>query len=443
MKLKIHRGTHEIGGTCIEVSSEKARIIVDYGLPLDEAFGKKLEKRLRQGKTTAELIKEGILFDIPGLYKGQEPQVNAILISHSHKDHYGLLNLVHPDIPVYISDGTLKLIRVLDVFTREQNLVAVSDPCPVKHKESFDIGDLRITPYLVDHSAYDAMSFLIEDKATGKQLFYSGDFRAGGWKKSLYDRFLKDPPKNIDCLLMEGTMIERQGGDYEDEPAVLKGVQDVLEKSENKVTLAYCSGQNIDRIVTFCKAALRAKAVLVIDPYIAAVLHVLENGRGSLPQMGWAGIRVLIGNYHGHGDIYINKIVRSDLGYLTADIGRKKVKALEIGREKALVVMRDSMIPIASRIPDLDGATLIYSLWDGYIRDKRKAYKFWDFIQAHNLKVKHIHTSGHATVEKLKQLAEALHPKCIIPIHTQRPDKFKEYFGEGVMKVKDGQVIEI
>lgn len=442
MQITIHRGTHEIGGTCVEVYSKNTRVIIDYGLPLDEAFGEKLEKQLRQEKTTVELIKEGILFDIPGLYKGQKPEVDAILISHSHKDHYGMLNFVHPDIPVYISDGALNLIRVLDVFTREQNLVAFSDPRPIKHNESFDIGDLRITPYLVDHSAYDAMSFLIEEKATGKQLFYSGDFRAGGWKKSLFDRFLKDPPKNIDCLLMEGTMIERQGGDYEDEPAVLKGVLDVLEKSENKVTLAYCSGQNIDRIVTFCKAALRSKAVLVIDPYIAAVLHVLENGRGSLPQIGWAGIRVLIGNYHGHGDIYVNKIVRSDLGYLTADIGRKKVKALEVGREKALVLMRDSMIPIVSRIPDLDGATLIYSQWEGYIRGGKDP-DFHDFVRAHGLKVVHIHTSGHATVEQLQRLAGALKPKSIIPIHTQRPDMFKRYFGEKVMKVKDGQVIEI
>ncbi len=105
--------------------------------------------------------------------------------------------------------------------------------------------------------------------------------------------------------------------------------------------------------------------------------------------------------------------------------------------------MRDSMIPLVKKIPDVKGATLIYSQWDGYIRDKKKASVFWDFIQAHDLRLEHIHTSGHATVGILKQLAGALKPKCIIPIHTERPEKFKEYFGKSVMAMEDGQLIEI
>ena len=34
MKACIHRGTKEIGGTCIEIESEGKRIILDVGLPL-------------------------------------------------------------------------------------------------------------------------------------------------------------------------------------------------------------------------------------------------------------------------------------------------------------------------------------------------------------------------------------------------------------------------
>jgi len=59
----------------------------------------------------------------------------------------------------------------------------------------------------------------------------------------------------------------------------------------------------------------------------------------------------------------------------------------------------------------LVGATLIYSQWDGYIRDKKKAIVFWNFIQANDLKLEHIHISGHATVNILTQLARALKPK--------------------------------
>lgn len=290
MRIIIHRGTHQIGGTCVELCSGKTRIILDYGMPLTDSEDK-----------------DHVLFDIPGLYKGQEPQVSGILISHSHKDHYGLLNYLHPDIPVYVSEGALKLIHVLNVFTHKLSHVSISKPCIVKHKVSFDIGDFRVTPYLVDHSGFDAMSFLIEEKPTGKRLFYSGDFRASGWKRALFDRFIKNPPQKVDCLLMEGTMIERQGGDFEDEQAVLNGVQDALKKTDKNVVLVYCSGQNIDRIVTFYKAARRAKAMLVIDPYIATVLYVLKNDRNKIPQLDWDSIRVLIGNYRGRGGGYLHQ----------------------------------------------------------------------------------------------------------------------------------------
>jgi ribonuclease J len=105
--------------------------------------------------------------------------------------------------------------------------------------------------------------------------------------------------------------------------------------------------------------------------------------------------------------------------------------------------MRDSMIPLIRKVPDIKGATLIYSQWDGYIRDKKKASVFRCFIQTNDLRLKHIHTSGHATVGILKQPAGALKPKRIIPIHTERPERFKEYFSKSVVAVEDGQLIEI
>ena len=40
MKIKIHRGTHQIGGSAIEISTVSTRIILDFGneLSLDEKY---------------------------------------------------------------------------------------------------------------------------------------------------------------------------------------------------------------------------------------------------------------------------------------------------------------------------------------------------------------------------------------------------------------------
>ena len=34
MQVKIHRGAHEIGGSCVEVESHGSRIVLDVGKPL-------------------------------------------------------------------------------------------------------------------------------------------------------------------------------------------------------------------------------------------------------------------------------------------------------------------------------------------------------------------------------------------------------------------------
>ena len=34
MKLIVHRGAHEVGGNCVEISTEHTTILMDVGLPL-------------------------------------------------------------------------------------------------------------------------------------------------------------------------------------------------------------------------------------------------------------------------------------------------------------------------------------------------------------------------------------------------------------------------
>ena len=43
MKFKIHRGTKEIGGSCVEVWTESTRILLDFGMPLVEKDGKEFD----------------------------------------------------------------------------------------------------------------------------------------------------------------------------------------------------------------------------------------------------------------------------------------------------------------------------------------------------------------------------------------------------------------
>ena len=77
MKLISHRGAREVGGNCIEISSKNSTIILDFGLPLNFSFDDKIHDFLPQ-----PLVNQIIQ---------NKKTVDAILLSHPHIDHYGLI----------------------------------------------------------------------------------------------------------------------------------------------------------------------------------------------------------------------------------------------------------------------------------------------------------------------------------------------------------------
>jgi len=98
------------------------------------------------------------------------------------------------------------------------------------------------------------------------------------------------------------------------------------------------------------------------------------------------------------------------------------------------------MIPVVEKIPQIQGSTLIYSLWKGYIeKDNPDAKKFWGFVKRNHLTVEHIHTSGHATLEQLQKFAKKVNARQIVPIHTEHPEKFKKHFRNIVISYNDGE----
>jgi len=241
-KLVIHKGTHEIGGSCVELSTENTTILIDYGSVLDE------------NSTPAKIDKK----------------IDAVLLSHSHIDHFGEITNI-PDIPVYSSPITKELIKITSIFVTKdkiKNNFNFFDP-----KKSFKIGDFTITPYPTDHSAIDSFAFLIEAK--GVKFLYSGDFRNNGRKNYLFDNLLKEKKlKNIDYLLLEGTLISRDGY-QKTEQTLEKEMIEVLK--DDKLAVLISSSQNIDRLVTAYRSAIQSDRTFIVDIYTALILDKAKD----------------------------------------------------------------------------------------------------------------------------------------------------------------------
>ena len=84
----------------------------------------------------------------------------------------------------------------------------------------------------------------------------------------------------------------------------------------------------------------------------------------------------------------------------------------------------------------LEGASFIYSQWAGYLEQGVYAsMEAW--LSGRGIKMRHIHTSGHASPNDLKRFAKALAPRALVPIHSFAPERFREMFGNVILR-RDG-----
>ncbi len=173
----ILRGKGTIGNL-IEITFGKVKLLLECGKELDEepASESEIEKQILQTK------------------------YDAILVSHYHLDHAGLVSNVKGKI--YMGKGCF------EVLSSQQKYLGKRQPRNVvcfQPNEEFVIENgadqIKVKPILVDHSAYDSYMFLIF--AGEKTLLYTGDFRSNGRKS--FSAVLNSLPSKVDYLICEAT----------------------------------------------------------------------------------------------------------------------------------------------------------------------------------------------------------------------------------------------
>lgn len=414
MRVRVHRGTREIGGTCIELEAEGARLLLDLGLPLDAA----------PDDTSVHP-------SIPGL--DGRGDLLALVLSHGHLDHVGLAHLAGPALPIALGAATHRILKAAAPFLPRPWVP--TNAVEFTSGQTLTFGPFRVTPQLVDHSAYDAHALLVE--AGGKRLFYSGDLRAHGRKGVLFEGLIARPPQDIDILLMEGSTLGRLGADqtFPTEAEVEARFVELF-RSTPGMALVAASAQNIDRMVSLYRACKRTSRTLVIDLYAAEVLRATENP--NILQSGWPNVAVHVPYYQ---QVRIKQTGRFDLldPHKANRLFPEQLKTLAPG---AAFLFRPAMLRDLDRADCLSGARAIWSQWDGYLKQERGTALLAQLTER-GIPVEHAHTSGHASIADLKRLAAALNPKVLVPIHTFEPGRFPDLFGSAVAVQDDGRWFEV
>lgn len=411
MRACIHRGSHQIGGSCVEVEHGGQRLLVDLGLPLD-----------------AEENESRYLPTIKGL-DGQDPSLLGVLISHPHLDHYGLLAHLPQTIPVGLGPAARRILEAAAPFLPGKPPVPAAG-WNYESGKPLEIGPFRIIPYLVDHSAYDAYSLLIE--AGGKRLFYSGDFRGHGRKRSIFERFVAHPPSEIDALLVEGSSLGRLtlDGTFPSEADIEHELVEKFRGTKGLV-LVHTSVQNVDRIVSIFRAAKRMRRTLVIDLYAAVILEA--TGNMNVPQHDWSDVALFVPKWQ---RLHIKAEQMFDV---LKNHSRNRIYAEDLQKapETYAMLFRPLHRMDLERAGCVDDASYLYSQWEGYW-DEGSFDILRAWLEQNGIPKYNVHTSGHASPTDLKRFVAAISPKRVVPIHSFQPERYPELFGN-VTPHEDGE----
>lgn len=413
MRIIIHRGSHQIGGSCVEIATDKTRILLDIGLPLEDGTVDRHQKRINKAQAQEQARKwcDGI---------------DAVFISHYHGDHMGLIDAVPVETPVYMSALAIRayiLPQVIFSYVRDRNLQPFF--------RMVRIGDLTIKPVRVDHSAYGAQAFLISDGT--KTVFYSGDMRTHGLGSTL----IKKLPRNVDYMMLEGTNILREYNDalWSEEDVRDRFVESFRDNPDS-IHYVWVSALNIDRLKMLYAACEAAGRILLVDTYTIHILRTMNKKDKSIP----------------FGDDY-PQLKTFCPEYLAAHFVRQRktgirrcvapweisLDGVKAAPEKYVMAIRPRMEPEIDYI-DAPNGVFVNSMWQEYENTER----FPDnkaFIECINrYKRRHIHTSGHADRQGLVEIVDHVSPLHIIPIHTENPEKFDELFANRkIRRLSDGQ----
>ncbi len=509
--ITVYDGANTIGGNKIFVEENGKGVFLDFGMNFKKYhyfFQEFLKERSSRGiydLIHLDLIPKLNIYrkDLipPDLDISMYPKLNieAVLVSHPHMDHFGNIGLLNEDIPLIsspislafmkgmadsssltlnleaafyskktqgLSDKTLKAIRgaykTRNLIctekignTLEQFLSTNIKNAPerqtgiLKPLECGDFCDLSVNPtqfdincYEVDHSIYGSTGYILSGDTS---IAYTGDFRLHGKKANKSKNFIQ-AAKDASVLIIEGTRTSRENIE-ESEEEVYNDCLKIIQDAKGIVVTDY-SARNFERLELFEKIAKNSNREIVIPAKQVYLLKALEQ----IDAIDRTSEILVYGEYKSGKNYWEENFLKNQVNY---------IDPINIAKAPENYILCFSLYEI-KHLLDIkpQNGTYIYSSSEAFEEESE-----FDFIRLNNwLKhfgfevhgfeivekdrkltpefIKGFHASGHASKSDLIWAIETVDPEYIIPVHTENPIWFKENFSN-VILLKEGEEVVI
>lgn len=402
---QIWSGMETIGGNIVEVKSERARIICDFGLAVSREAPEKPEEmgELEYLLYSKQLPSIPEIFETEDFKKvvlnsvTQATHETAFFISHLHLDHMGGLKQLPAEARVYLSQESYDLFHALTKVEEEEEVSCTL--IPISYDESVTVEDMTVTAKETDHDTIGACAFFIE--APDLKIIHSGDVRLDGPYLERVMKWVNEAKEWCpDVLLLEGTIfsfdqeettvVDEEGNTSLTEDTLIREAEEWMKTEECIIWNPYI--RNVDRLVRMNEAANKQGRTLVFEEPYARVVSIFY------PDQTFTSLAETA-----HSDdfktVTLEEIAQDPSSYILQNSYKhlEKLKRLSSG-----VYLHSNGEPLGDYDPTF--ALMLEKV-------EEAGFTFYSFG-----------ASGHAKKEDLIQIAQQIKAKQTIPWHTFQPE---------------------